>query len=390
MALFLWACIGVLLYTYGIFPALLRLRLRGRRLSPPTPPAEMPRVAILFAAYNEEAVLASKLDNICALDYPHDRLQVWIGSDASTDATDRIAAEYAARYPFIHAVRFDRRTGKAPILNDLVARTDAEIVVLTDADVLFAPDILRRLVAPLRDPSVGLVSARMIRSTGSDIGFHATEQRFYSGENLLKYAEAVLYGMVMGADGAGYALRRRLYTPFPADRIVTDDLLQTLHVIAQGYRTWYALDAICYTGIPDDPREEFHRKSRVACSNFATLRAIPPVFLRPWTRAGWLFYSHKLLRWLGGFALIGAAIGSWLLAGAHWSYAAAALVLSGILALPLVPTAVLPPLVRHVRHFVAMNYAQVVGFCRWLAGRTVPYWQPPQRNVSAATGSRTA
>ncbi len=386
-----WASVLSHAYTFGLFPACMSFlsrfsRARHRSFAVPV---DLPRVAIIFAAHNEEAVIAARLDNLVRLDYPTDKLQVLIGSDASTDATDRIVADYAAQYGFIQLVRFDQRTGKAPILNHLVERSNAEIIVLTDADVLFAPDILRHLVAPFGDPGIGLVSARMLRTSEHATGFHSIETGFYSNENRLKYAEAVLCGMIMGADGACYALRRSLYTPFPNDRRISDDLLQTLQVAAQGYTTWYALDAVCTTGIPDEPGKEFRRKARVACSNHSTLRLLPSVFLRPWTCGGWLFYSHKLLRWYGGFLLVLAALSGWLLAGTHWIYQALAITLSVVLLLPLVPENTIPPPLRYLRHFALMNYAQAAGFFCWLRGKNPPYWQPPQRGATVPT-PRTA
>ncbi|MCX7930652.1 MAG: glycosyltransferase [Chlorobi bacterium] len=385
MEIVVWACLGMLAYTYVFFPLLLRLRAYTRTLPHFEPPGHLPRVAIVLAAYNEEAVITAKLENICRLDYPKHLLEVWIGSDASTDATDLIIADYAKRYPFIYGIRFDQRTGKAPILNRLVEKTEAEILVLTDADVLFAPDCLHRLVAPFSDPRVGLVSAQLTHPCSNGDDFRSVEQFFRHSENQLKYSEAIAYGMFMGADGGCYALRRNIYTPFPEDRIVTDDLLLTLEVIAREYRALYLPEAVCFTSVPEDPADDFRRKQRIACSNFSTLARLPHQFYRPWTCAGWLFWSHKLLRWFGGFALVGATMGTGFLSQQHWFYTALALTLSIALLLPLLPALGRVPLLSSLQHFVLANYAQIAGFVCWLRGKTTPYWQPPHRVDTAVS-----
>lgn len=384
-----WACIAAILYTYALFPFILTTIARRKQQRRFPPLASKPTVAIVFAARNEEAVIAKKLENICQLNYPHELLEVWIGSDASTDRTDEIIANYTARYPFIHGIRFSTRRGKAPILNHLMEKVSAQIAIFTDADVLFQTDILEHLLPPFADPTIGLVSAQMIRTNPITSQFQKTESQYYSNESKLKRAEAIIFGKIMGADGACYAIRRELYTPFPEHRLITDDLFQTLKIIAQNYRTWYAEKALCYTDIPESRQEELMRKTRVATSNFSTLGFLPCRFLLPLTIDGWLFYSHKLLKWIGPLLLLLATTISIFLWQVHWyRIASAALIISMLL--PLFPPLIQRGAIGHLSHFVSINYAVLKGLIRYLQKKTAPMWESPQRNLHAVQKLHTS
>lgn len=377
-----WACIAAILYTYALFPFVLTTVARRKKQRAFPPLASKPTVAIVFAARNEEAVLAKKLENICQLNYPHELLEVWIGSDASTDRTDEIIADFAARYPFIHGVRFKNRMGKAPILNRLMERISADIVIFTDADVLFMHNICDHLLPPFGDASIGLVSAQLVRCVPQHQGFQTTEMYYNSTESKLKLAEAMLFGKIMGADGQCYAIRRELYKPFPENRLVTDDLLQTLWIISQNYQTWYAEQALCYTDVSETPQEELMRRTRIATSNFSTLAFLPPPFLLPWTVEGWLFYSHKLLKWLGPILLFVALSTSLLLWQAHISYRISSIALAVSLLLPWLPPALHKGFIGHWAHFMAINYTILKGLLQYWQKKTTPIWQSPKRNLS--------
>lgn len=380
-----WVCIAATIYTYALFPLALTTAARRKQHHVFPPLASKPTVAIVFAAHNEEAVIAKKLENICQLNYPQELLEVWIGSDASTDRTDEIIATFAAQYPFIHGVRFNNRMGKAPILNRLMERISADIVIFTDADVLFMQNICDHLIHPFGDASIGLVSAQMVRFVPQHHGFQTTETYYYSQESKVKLAEAIIFGKIIGADGACYAIRRELYTPFPECRLITDDLLQTLSIIAQNHRTWYAEEALCYTDIPETHQEELMRKTRVATSNFSTLAFVPLRFLLPWTVEGWLFYSHKLLKWIGPILLVVAMSASLLLWQTHLLYRVSSIALVVSLLLPLLPQGLHKGLIGHWAHFMAINYAVLNGLLRYLRKQTAPTWQSPKRNLSIAS-----
>jgi cellulose synthase/poly-beta-1,6-N-acetylglucosamine synthase-like glycosyltransferase len=389
MELVFWMSLGALAYTYGIFPALMIWR--ARRHSPRhfNTTDELPTIAIIFAAYNEEAVIEHKLANLCTLDYPRTFMQVWIGSDASSDRTDSICQSYADTYPWIHFYRFSQRQGKAATINRLVSKTNAAILVLTDADVLFAPDLLRRIVVPFTDPAIGLVAARMECPQSNGSSFHEVERTYFDVERHLKRAESTLYGSIMGADGSCYAIRREAFTPFPEEQLVTDDLFETLMVIERGYVTYFADDAVCTPGFPENRWQEYRRKVRVAASNIATLRYLRRFCTRIWTAPALLFWSHKLLRWFGPFLLLAALCTAIVLSSTHVLYRIGAVVLGATMVLPLIPRVHRIPLVRYVAHFVASNYAVLVGIVLFVLGRySSPVWRPTERTAPVRSSDR--
>ena len=164
-----WCSIAELAYSYLIYPVLLWfLAWRFGRPSKLSQNYE-PSIAVVIAVYNEEKVIAEKLHTIFAVDYAPEKLSVWIGSDCSTDMTEEIVRNFGD--PRIHLWVAPERSGKAGILNHLVPQVDAEILVLTDADIMFEKDCLRELVKHFIDPEVGGVGGsskgRLRRSTAS-------------------------------------------------------------------------------------------------------------------------------------------------------------------------------------------------------------------------------
>src|SRR5262245_18405910 len=160
-----WGCASLLAYVYVGYPALVGTwsRLRAR---PPRRAAGEPAVTVLTVAHDEASQIAERIENLLALDYPVDRLEIVIASDGSTDATVETARAYER--VGVRVVAFEDRRGKPAVLDDLVPKARGEIVVLGDARQRFAPDAVRALVAPFADPEVGAVSGELILRAGAD------------------------------------------------------------------------------------------------------------------------------------------------------------------------------------------------------------------------------
>jgi cellulose synthase/poly-beta-1,6-N-acetylglucosamine synthase-like glycosyltransferase len=312
------ASAAVCAYLYAGYPLLLWAR---SRLSPrPVGAAPVePSVTMVIPVFNEERVLAEKLDNSLGLDYPRDRLEILVVSDGSTDRSEEIAGSYAARGVRLLALP---RSGKGAALNAGAAGARHEILVLTDANGLLEPDSLRRLLEPFADPEVGGVCGHKRYRLGR--GADATEL----GENLYwrfdtwqKRLESAA-GSVFAADGTLYALRRSLYVPL-AELAQADDIAISTRVVLAGLRLVYAPEAVVWEEAPAEGAEEFRRKVRVTNHS---LRALLDLGGRLWTSG---FYSvellsHKLLRHLAPFFLVPLALSSAALAPRGGLYAAAA------------------------------------------------------------------
>lgn len=307
LALF-WGAVGMLGYTYVAFPAAVLVRgLVGRR--PHQTGARTPRVTVVVAAHNEVAAIGSKLDNLLAVDYPRDRFEVIVASDGSDDGTNEVIAGFAE-----HGVRLLTlpRVGKATALNEAVAASTGEIVVFSDANTLYAPDAIHALVRPFADPEVGGVAGdqRYVRDSTA-VASATGEQRYWDFDRLLKIGESRA-GHVISATGAIYAVRRELIDHVPEG--VTDDFFVSTGVIAHGKRLVFAPDAIAYEPVAATSKVELGRKVRIITRG---LRAVAArrVLLDP-RRHGFYavqLFSHKVLRRLMAFPLIGAAVSSPLL-----------------------------------------------------------------------------
>ncbi len=362
-------------YPFAIYPPLIRLLARGRR--PPAgkfPEGEWPEAALIICALNEEGVIGEKIENSLALDYPEGKLRVVVVDDGSTDATGEIARRWTPR---IELIRRERRRGKVWNLNRVIASRSEPVVVLSDANVMYARDALRRLVARLAAPEVGCASGKVaLVETAAEL--EASEKRYYSIEWAMQEAESAFYSMV-GADGAMYALKRALFRPVPDDTII-EDLVIPVQVVRQGRRVVFAPDAVGVERGVASLAEEFRRKVRIAAGAAqALVRGNGWPKGAPW-RFWFVFVSHKLLRWVS--PIVGLAALGW--AGWHAEAPLSRLTLAGAAAVGLAALArwaAGPGLwaLDAPFYFVFGQCAQLVGFLKGLAGRQSVLWAKADR-----------
>ncbi len=277
-------------------------------------PEAPPRVALCVSAYNEAPVIRAKVENMLALRGSVPDLELLVYVDAASDGTTEIVREYDDR---VRVIVGPTRQGKTCGMNALVAATDAEFLVFSDANVRFAADALPRLLAPFADPAVGCVCGHLIYTASGDSATAATGSAYWRLEERIKDLESRT-GSTMGADGSIFAVRRRLHRPPPAD--IIDDMFVSLSVLCDGYRVVRAADALAFEATVSRPAEEFRRKTRIACQAFNVHRLLRPRLRRlsAWDR--YKYVSHKLLRWFSGYLLVAgatlwaaglAALGAW-------------------------------------------------------------------------------
>ena len=387
LQLLFWTCLLLVAHTYVLFPWLLGWLARGRTQNPNVYGAaeELPAVDILLAAHNEEAVIEEKVRSTFATTYPLDRLRLLVGSDNSSDQTNGLLARLAAQYPQLHFQAYTQRTGKPVVIENLARQATAPVLVLTDANVFFAPTTLVELVKHFRNPAIGLVGGNIINPEHRATGISSQEKAYLERENILKYQEGVVWGSMMGAFGGCFAVRRAAYHPAPAAFLV-DDFYITLAVLRDGYQAINELDAVCYEDVSDHLPEEFRRKARISAGNFQNLKEFCALLWPSWGGVAFCWWSHKVLRWLTPqlLLLLLASTVALVALGADGLYA---LALAGQLALPvlIVVDGVLKRrgihlrLLRFVTHFYSMNAALLVGYWRYLRGIKTTIWQPTQR-----------
>jgi len=229
-----WISVALVAYVYAGYPLALALLARLRPKPGWKPPDDLPAVTLVIAAYNEEDVIARKLENSLGLDYPSDRLQIIVAADGSSDSTAEIVRSYSDRG--VELSYSPERMGKSAAVGRALSLARGDVVVLSDANNLYAADALRLLVAPFADPRVGAVSGAKVVS-GEEGGVGESEGAYWRYESFIKAQETRL-GSCTGACGEILAVRRELLEPPPAS-VINDDFYIAMRVIRKGYRLVY-------------------------------------------------------------------------------------------------------------------------------------------------------
>lgn len=286
-------------YSYLIYPCLLyvlsRIICRDWARKEITP-----SISIIISAYNEEQIIAQKLQNALALDYPEGQLQVIVSSDGSTDRTNEIVS--AMKDPRLTLFAFSEREGKTACLNRVVPQARGEIVLFTDANSMFPPHLLRELSRNFADPEIGLVTGwtKYLKAEGSE----ETTSLYSRFEKWSKVRESLVSSCV-GADGAVFAIRKELYSPLEDYDI--NDFVIPLNVIRQGKRAVLDPGVFCHEEPSEGTGKEYQRQVRITTR---TLGAIwrNMEFLNPmkYGSFSFLLFSHKVMRFQVPYFVIGA------------------------------------------------------------------------------------
>ncbi len=372
MTILFWIPAGLILYAYVGYPIILigLSALFGRR--PLMDESCTPAMSLLIPAYNEEKVIAGKLENALALDYPEGKLDIIVASE-SDDGTDAIVRRFAARG--VTLLSSPVRRGKVANLARAVPVSRGALLEFTDANAMFRPDALRKLARRFADARVGAVSGRLVYTNPPGAASAAGEGAYWGFEMILKRASSHL-GSLPGANGSLFALRRELYAPISERR--GDDFELPIRVIIQGKDSVLEPEAISEEIAGGRYRDEFRRKVRIINWMFvsALILLSEAVAARRWLLAFQLV-SHKLNRWAVPFWLIPLLPVSLILAPRGGFYLAAAaaqgLLYGGALA-GLAADALrlrVPKILMLPYYFVVVNLASFAGILSAAAGREV-------------------
>lgn len=380
-----YCCVYALAHSYVLYPLFLKWRTRGMQ-SPQYPAfVEWPTVSVLMAVYNEEQVVEQKIKSVFNTNYPSAKLEMLIGSDGSTDKTDAIIEQLIQQGYNIKFERFGGRNGKTQIMNALVPKASGSIFIPTDANIIFDVDTIPNLLSPFTKTDIGLVAANIINTGLKEDGISFQEQSYIQRENSIKYREGLLWGTLMGAFGACYAIRKELFPTIPRNFFM-EDFFITLSVIKAPKKAIVSPTANAFEDVSNAINEEFKRKIRISAGNFQNLAVFWPLLLKPFTGAGFSFLSHKVLRWLGPFFLIGAFLANLFLFRVSDLYKITlGLQLLGILT-PLLDNLFSRMKVhifglRLLAYFYSMNMALLLGFFKYAKGIKSSTWNPTQRNI---------
>ena len=389
-----WLCILGVTYTYFIYPILIRFL--AKKQSPNhllfTENEQLPTVAILIAAYNEEKVIAQKLQSILQLNYPKELLHIFIGNDLSSDNTAKIVEKIQSQFSSLQFINMPQRSGKCVVINHLAQLAKQQlpketIFILTDANVLLQENCVMQLVKHFKNQEIGLVGANIV-NTKNDNMVGELESMYVSRENKMKQAEGLFHGALMGAFGACYAIRAELFKTIPTNFLM-EDFYITMQVHNQNKQCIFEMNAIAFEDVPGSMMEEFKRKSRIASGNFQNLFFFKHWLLRPFTPVGFAFISHKILRWFTPFFAIAGLILVWKLSNSHLHYELYEyifwykFVFWGLFFVDILLVQInihIKPL-RLLTYFYFMNIAILVGFFKFLKGIRSAAWQSTERKI---------
>jgi cellulose synthase/poly-beta-1,6-N-acetylglucosamine synthase-like glycosyltransferase len=331
-------------------------------------------VTMIISAYNEERVIAEKIENSLALDYPVGKLEILVVSDASSDRTDEIVSSYAARG--VELLRMSERGGKTVGLNRAAERARGDILVFSDANAIYDRDAIRNLVRNFADAQVGAVVGESGYTDAQATSEHS-EGLYWNYEIALKRLESRV-NSVVGGDGAIYATRRSLYVPMRPDAL--SDFVNPLQIVRSGYRCVYEPEARCFERAGDSFDKEFRRKVRIVNRAWRATLSMPEL-LNPF-RFGFFSFellSHKFLRWLMPLFMAVLLIASAMLIPRGTFYA----VLFGAQMAFYVLAAIghvmrgrssMPRLLTVPYFFCLVNVASAVGIVDAYRGRTYATW----------------
>jgi cellulose synthase/poly-beta-1,6-N-acetylglucosamine synthase-like glycosyltransferase len=383
-----WVSLLGLFYAYAGYPlavcflAGLTQRMRGghRRAAPggaQPRQQQLPEITVVISAFNAENHIRERIENILECNYPRDRLSILVASDGSTDGT--VAAVGRLENPNVRVIPFSVRRGKVATLVDAVGHVSSEVIVFTDASNRFDASSLRQLTRHFQEPEVGLVTgkAAMIDEQGNP-----SESLYWRSEMTVRRCEAKL-GIMLGASGAIYAVRRELFVK-PSRPIINDDLVLPMLVqLTHGCRFVFDDTARAFVTSAGGISCEFRRRCRIGSGAFQCLPVLGDLLRWRNGKQAFAFASHKLLRWLCPFLLVSLLASNLALMSIDgydqflWIQAIAySTAFFGLFA----PNrGLFARLARTACSFVFMNLALLFGFVRWSLDPQAVTWNPTQR-----------
>jgi cellulose synthase/poly-beta-1,6-N-acetylglucosamine synthase-like glycosyltransferase len=381
------APVACFLYAYVAYPAALAVLawLRPRRRDD-RDPAVWPSISVTIPAYNEERSIAATLEALLAADYPAERRQIVVVSDASTDRTDEIVAGYADRG--VELLRMPERRGKGAAERAVAAACRGEVIVNLDASIRIPRGSLKALVRVFQDPTIGVASGRDVSVGAAADEETAAESGYVGYEMWVRQLETRL-GSIVGASGCFYGTRRELYDtglPETLDR----DFASALIARERGFRAVSVDAAIAFVPRAASLAAEYRRKIRTMARGIRTLW-YKRHLLNPFRYGGFalMLFSHKLCRWLV-YLLCPTALGGLALLSARFTAAAALLaaaVAVGVLGVAGLrwPSGRRIPAILAIPSFaVASGVAGVLAWFTVLRGQGHVMWEPTRRPVEGS------
>lgn len=370
--------------SYLIYPALVWIIAKLKTASNEIDKEYHPSISILISAFNEEKVIEKRIRNIVEQEYAQDKIEILVGSDCSSDRTNEILKSLEKEIPNLRVFLFDYRQGKAGVLNQLVKEAKNDILVFTDANTEFKRDALKNLVKHFYNKEIGGVSGKLtLLDKDSHKKAGVEEKNYWEFETFIKKAEGKL-GILIGANGGIFAIRKDLFETIPLDKPVTDDFYLSLNVVKKGFKLIYEPKAEAYEEVAKDLNTEFRRKIRFAATNFQTITFFKNLLFNKNFLISYAFWSHKIVRWFLPLILIFIFVLNLFLISQnqifeYLFYLQVFIYVLGLIGYLFIKIGIRIPLLSLLTYFLVTNFALFLGLIRFLRKKHSVIWQSTPR-----------
>jgi cellulose synthase/poly-beta-1,6-N-acetylglucosamine synthase-like glycosyltransferase len=375
-----FSCCFMVVYPYLVYPVILKILSLFRRLSVLSKEGT-PRVTVIISAFNEEDVIAKKIENTLALDYPEDNVQIIVVSDNSTDRTDEIVKRYDTRGVILLSQPV--RKGKTAGLNDAVRKAWGKILVFSDADSMYETNALKIIAGSLAsDRRIGLVTGSTNYVTEGLGKMVVTTSIYARLERFIKKHES-LVGSCVGADGAIFGMRKSLYEPLQDDDI--NDLVLPLKVVKQHRRVVLLEQLTCTEAPAVDESGEFRRQARITNRTLRALfRHADLMNVIKYPLFSFEVVSHKLLKLSAPFFMLSLfPLNIFLLdrGGVYYATFFAQIACYGLCIIMLwrAGDGNKHAIFGFIYHFIMVNVSILVGWAKFLSGQKNVIWNPQRQ-----------
>jgi len=381
MKIIFWLSVFLIIHSYILYPLLLFLTGKNYIPADDIEEEELPRVTVIIPARNEEKHIALKVKNTLGIDYPKDKVEIIVASDNSGDKTVERAREAGGNR--VKIIEFTERKGKLGVINRCVREADGDFVVLTDANAMFSPYSVRRLVRHFKNRNVGCAGgAKIILKQGGSTS--ANEGLYWKYESLVKKLETNLSSCT-GLDGAIYMVRKSVFPFHREDKLFMDDLATSLAIVKGGYRCVYDEMAMASEQSSDSLNTEYKRKERIAAGALNVVIHNPSLLVPFVSPILFQLLSHKILRWFTFFLMMTALISNILIIGEGSIYTLSLLLQSVFYFLASTGCVLSVARLKSSAlfsmpfYFTFTNIAQCTGILKLFTGVYKPYWERTER-----------
>ncbi len=380
-----WTSVFALVHTYVIYPFIVNLLAKNKILNQNVYDIneDLPVISIIMAVRNAENVIHKKIQSIYKSEYPINKIEFLIGSDASDDKTNDIIFECIKQFPKLRFTKYTKRVGKVTIINDLSLKAKGEIFLFTDVHAIPEENTIFHLIKHFKNQDIALVCGNLKNIITGNIDVSVQEEIYLKSEIQLKYNEGVLWGNLMGAYGAFFAILKKEFKRVPTNFLV-DDFFISFNAVLNGKKAILEPKAVVNEKITGNVQQEFKRKMRISSGNFQNLKFFSPILFSKKRLLAFRFFSHKVLRWFGPiFILLMVISTAFLFVDSVFYKFVATLVffslISPIIDYFLRKCGIHIILLRFISHYYYMNLGLFIGLLKYIKGVKSNVWEPTNR-----------